>query len=119
MTRTIGIVVLVCMGIVLIGAAAFGLELLGLEWTKFFAPRKEDIRRGVFEKTWSYNKGMEQDLVRYRLQWLQAENEEERKAIESTIRHAYAGYDDKHLEKELRTFLKEILYGGFYEEEQR
>lgn len=72
----------------------------------------EDGRRETFEKTKSYNEGKEQDLLKYRLEYIQAD-ESGKEAIAFTIRHMFADYDETKLSPELRDFLKEIKYGGF------
>ncbi len=98
-------------GIVALIAIVLGLDLLGLGWTKFIGPKRQDIRREIFEKTKSFNEAKEQDLIRYRLQYIQANDDEEREAIASTIRMMFADYDESKLRPELRDFLKKIKYG--------
>lgn len=87
----------------------FIIDVTGLLWTSVIGPKRENIRREIFEETKSYNEGKEQDLIRYRLQYLQAEGEE-KEAIGSTIRMMFADYDENKLSPELRDFLKEIKY---------
>jgi hypothetical protein len=104
-------VALVIAGLILLIVLAFGLELVGLEWTKFFAPKKEEIRREVFEQTKSFNEAKVQDLVKYRLQYIRAKEEIEKKAIASTIRHMFADYSVEKLDQELKQFLTKIKLG--------
>ncbi len=101
----IGVVVLFVIGVLI-------LDLTGLAWTSFIGPKRENIRREIFEETKSYNEGKEQDLIRYRLQYLKAEGKE-KEAIGSTIRMMFADYDEEKLSVELRDFLKEIKYGEY------
>lgn len=104
-------VVLWVLGIVGCIVLAFALELGGLEWKKFFGPKHEAVRREVFKQTRSYNEGKEQELIKYRLEYLRAETDAEKTAIASTIRHAFADYDENLLSEELRRFLHDIKYG--------
>jgi hypothetical protein len=102
-------VFLVFLGIIILFLV---LDYSSLLWQGFVGPKRENVRREIFEKTRSYNEAKLQDLVRYRLQYLRAETEEEKEALASTIRHMFANYDDKNLTPELREFLKLIKYGG-------
>lgn len=97
------------LGLVVLIVLAFALELGGLQWAKFFGPRRENVRRQVYEETKSYNEGKEQDLLRYHHEWMTAD-EEERKALEFTIRHQFADYDETKLSSELRDFLRDVKY---------
>ena len=90
----------------------FIIDLSGLMWTSFIGPKRENIRREIFEETKSYNEGKEQDLIRYRLQYIQAEGKE-KEAIGSAIRMMFADYDENKLSPELRDFLKKIKYGEY------
>lgn len=96
--------------IFLIGAA-FGLEWLGIKWKGFFGPKHEAVRREVFKQTRSYNEGKEQELLKLRLEYMRA-SEEDKAALASTIRHQFADYDENLIDSsELRSFLKQIKYG--------
>jgi len=92
----------------------FVIDYTGLMWESFIGPKREDVRREIFEETKSYNEGKEQDLLNFRLEYMQAETDVEREAIASTIRMMFADYDENKLSSELRSFLKEIKYGGGY-----
>lgn len=100
-------IALALLGLVLLIALAFVMELGGLKWAKFFNPRKENVRREVFEATRSYNESKLQDLAKYRLQYIKADDEG-KAALRSTIRHMFANYDKDKLPVELASFLYEI-----------
>lgn len=110
MKRYFGLGILSLVGLTLVIALAFALELGGLQWKSFFGPRYEAVRREVFKQTRSYNEGKEQELLKYRLEYMRAEGSD-RDAIASTIRLAFADYDETLLTGELRNFLREIKYG--------
>lgn len=110
--KTFGYVMLGLVSIVLLVSLAFGLEWAGIKWYGFFGPKREAVRREVFKQTRSYNEGKEQELLKYRLEYMRAESEEDKNAIASTIRMAFADYDENLLDsEELRTFLRDIKYG--------
>jgi hypothetical protein len=102
--------VFITLGILLLLIAiGFGLDLLGVEWYKFIQPKKEAARREVFLNTRSYNEGMIQDLIKYKHEYDLA-SEQDKKIIESTIRHRFAEFDETKLTPKLRAFLEEIKY---------
>jgi hypothetical protein len=88
-------------------ALAFVLELGGLKWERFFAPKHENVRREVFKATRSYNESKTQDLARFMHQHKLADDAE-RAAIESTIRVMFADYDRNLLPNELADFLHQV-----------
>lgn len=91
--------------LVLLVVVAFGLELLGLQWTRFFKPRYADVEREVFEETKSYVHGKIQDLAKYYGEY-QAADGDGKIAIQAVIKVRFAEFDAKHVESEvLRSFL--------------
>lgn len=92
-------------------ALAFGLELGGLQWKRYFAPKHEEVRREVFMETRSFNEAKLQQLSKLRLEYLREDDADFKAALASTIRHTFAEYDETRLPQELRTFLHEIKYG--------
>lgn len=110
--KIFGYVVLGILGVVMMASLAFGLEWAGIAWKGFFGPKHEAVRREVFKQTRSYNEAKEQELLKYRLEYLRADSDE-KEAIASTIRLAFADYDEDLLDsRELREFLAQIKYGN-------
>ena len=109
--KTIGVIIMIIIVIAVLIVAAFGLEMFGLKWEGYFAPKHEAIRRKVFKETRSYNEAKLQDLAKYRLEYLRAKDKEDKEAIASTIRMMFAEYDENKLPYELKEFLKQIKYG--------
>ena len=103
--KIVGITVIV---VVVLTVGAFALELGGLQWQRFFGPKHEDVRRGVFVATKSYNEGKKQELVKYRHEYLLAESEDERAIIASTVRMSFAEYDLEKLSSEQRSFVNKM-----------
>jgi hypothetical protein len=85
-------------------ATGGGLELAGVHWYAYIAPKKEAARRKVFEETRSYNQGKVQQLAKYRSEYAQAEPEA-KEVIQSTIKHQFADFPKDNLPPELRSFL--------------
>lgn len=83
---------------------------IGYHWFKFIEPKKEGVRREIFLNTRSYLEGKKQDLIKLRLEYLKA-GEEEKEYLKNTIIHMFAEYDEEKLPGELKSFLKKIKYG--------
>lgn len=104
---------LICIGfaiiaiIVMVGIS-FGGGLISLEFTKFFAPRKEEIRREVFEHTKSYVQGKIQILVKNRLEYMREKDPESKAALRSAILHQMADFDKSLLPNDLRLFITKL-----------
>ena len=109
--KIVGVIAIILFLIVGCVALAFVFEVGGLKWKEYFGPKHADVERKTFEKTRTFNEGKKQELLRLRLQWVRAEDEVEREALESTIRHMFADYNEEELDPELRRFLWNIKYG--------
>ncbi|KKN25568.1 hypothetical protein LCGC14_0883520 [marine sediment metagenome] len=95
--------------IVILVALAFGLEFLGLHWMRFFEPRRENIRREVFEQTKSYTHGKIQDLAKYYEEYQKANTIADKEAVASIIKIRFAEFDsDKIQSQPLKQFLIKI-----------
>ncbi len=107
MFKQMFIIVLLLVAII---ALAFTLELGGLGWKKFFAPKHAAVERQVFKETRSFNEAKLQELVRYRLEYMRSDDPTEKGAIAATIRMSFADYDVSKLPYELQTFIEEVKY---------
>lgn len=105
----------VCLGLVvlvLLGSLAFGLEWAGIKWKGFFGPKHAAVERQVFEQTRSYNAGKAQELTKLKFEYDRAETEQEKKAVLSMVRHAFAEYDEKLINSpDLREWLQKVKTG--------
>jgi hypothetical protein len=93
---------------VLVGflALQFVLGLYGLAWFKFFEPKKEDIRREIFENTQSYVHGKIQDLAKYKLEYDALKDPSAKEAIRQVIVMRFAEFDETKIKSSgLRNFL--------------
>lgn len=83
----------------------FLIGLYGLGWMKFFEPKKENIRREIFEQTQSYIHGKIQDLAKYKDEYDKADNNE-RETIRQVIILRFAEFDESKIRSTgLRNFL--------------
>jgi len=89
-----------------------GGRYLTMKINAWLSPQEQNVKREVFEQTKSYNEGMEQQLIKYRLEHSKAADPTEKAAIESAVRHAYGDYDESKLAPELMGFVKQCKYGG-------
>ena len=110
--KVLGYVVLAILGVLILASLAFGLEWAGIKWYGFLGPKREAVRREVFKQTRSYNEGKEQELIKLRLEYMRA-SDEDKNVLASAIRHSFADYDENLIDStELRAFLKQIKYGN-------
>ena len=84
-------------GIVFLILLMFILEYAGLGFTAFFEPKKENIRRNVFEETQSYVQGKNQDLAKDYKEWMET-TPDNRVVIENVVREQFANYKIKNIE---------------------
>ena len=102
----------ICAGIVsliLIIVILIGLGLFQLEWMKFFNPKKEEIRREVYEQTQSYTHGKAQELAKYYEEYTKAKTTEDKELIKNLIQFKFAEFDQSTLNSEkLKTFLSNM-----------
>lgn len=82
--------------LVVLIAVAFILNLLGLEWTKFFKPKRQNIERKVFEETKSYVHGVIQDLGKYYSEYQEADDDG-KMVIKNVIKVRFAEFDANHI----------------------
>jgi len=101
---SVGVIITIIVGVFLLG-------LLGLGYYKFFEPKKENIRREVFEQTQSYVHGKIQDLAKYYDEYNSADSKN-KEAIRQIIIMRFSEFDESKIKAEqLRSFL--ISMRGF------
>ena len=79
--------------IIVISIIIFSIGLARLGYYKFFEPKKENIRREVFEQTQSYTHGKIQDLAKYMLEYNKA-GMNEKETIRQVIIIRFAEFDE-------------------------
>ena len=85
----------------------FGLDYIGLSWDKFIGPKRENVRRAVFEETQSYNRGVAQAIAKARREYIAAPDSS-KAALKAVLRIQFADYEDENLDPTLRNFLVEV-----------
>ncbi|MDO8496725.1 MAG: hypothetical protein Q7S43_04740 [bacterium] len=76
---------------------------------QYFAPKREAVRRQVFEQTKSYNEGMVQELQNMQFDYVKAD-ESHKVALADIILHRAANYDldDSRVPTSLRDFVQNL-----------
>lgn len=97
---------------------AFAL-IFGLTWavegndfflSRYFGPKKEQIRRETFEQSKAYREGQAQELRRMQSEYIRSP-ETQKQALASVILHEFADCDETALPPDLATFLHDIRQG--------
>lgn len=108
MWKQIGLWVLGFFGVLIIlivgGFLVQGSDFIGY---RFFAPRREAVRRQVFEESKAYNQGMIQELQDMHFQYVQA-TPDQQLALRSIILHRVVDYPDDRLPPDLRSFIAQL-----------
>ncbi len=100
----------VCFG-ALILIFALGWAIQGNEFFmyKFFAPKQEAVRRKVFEETYSYRRGVIQELQNMQMEYAKA-TPSQRDAMASIILHRAADFPEAEMPSDLRTFIADLRH---------
>lgn len=86
-------------------ALVFLLELFGLGMFGFFEPKKENIRREVFENTKSFTHGKTQQLAKYFEEHHKADSDS-KEAIRQLVKMNFADFPSENIRVDaLRSFL--------------
>jgi hypothetical protein len=95
--------------IVVIMITIISMGLFDLQWSEFYKPRKENIKREVFENTQSYVHGKTQALSKYYFEYQNSNDEIEKTAIASMVRMQFSEFNADQLNSpQLRGFLSQI-----------
>lgn len=73
---------------------------------KVVAPASEELRREVFENSRTFNEGKIQQLSKYYLEWINAD-EAEKEAIESVIQLTFTDFKLDRIPESLKSFFIE------------
>ena len=86
-------------------AIIFILELFGLGMFKFFEPKKENIRREIFENTKSYTHGKIQDLAKLYQEYQKADPDG-KETIKTLVQSQFSDFDAEKINNyKLQIFL--------------
>lgn len=100
-------VLLVCAA--LIGCIALGWVITANEVAQYrvLAPIQANSERQVYENTNSYNRGMQQQLDQYEMQY-DAATADQKAAMRPIILHEFAGYDTNRLTPDEYNFYEKL-----------
>lgn len=86
-----------------------GLDVFGVFWSSVIRPYREDVKREVFENTRAFREGARQELMKYRMQYLQGD-ELDKDIIAQTVQMRYANIElDENDHPELHQFINECI----------
>ncbi len=93
-------------------AVAMALLIQGTDFFLYrtFAPRREAVRREVFEQSKAYRDGLMQELRAAQVDYARASTAQQRQAIGSVVLHDAAGFDSD-LPPDLDGFVREVRAG--------
>jgi hypothetical protein len=96
------------LSLVLLAGIVFGVGVASLGWDKFFSPKRENIRREVFENTKSYTHGKIQDLAKYYEEY-QKGSDQDKQIVSNLVKMNFSDFDaDKIDNYQLRAFLTSV-----------
>jgi hypothetical protein len=103
-------VVGICFG-VLLALFTVGWMVQGNEFFmyKFFAPKQEAVRRQVFEQTYSYRRGVVQELQNMQMEYAKG-TPSQRDAMASIILHRAADFPEAEMPSDLRVFIADLRH---------
>lgn len=96
--------------IVLFMVATYAFGWFGVGYTKTVGKAQQNAQRQVFEETQSYVEGKRQEVTKYRLEYLEDKNPDDRAAIRATIHSSLANFDKSKLDDDLRQFVDSVNY---------
>lgn len=108
--------------IAIFGFLAILVVMLGLAWVvtgndfflyQYFAPKKAEVERKVFENTTSYNQGMIQELQNMQFEYIKADKDG-KAAMKSIILHRAAAYGEDKLPLDLHSFIQGLKAENTY-----
>ena len=67
------------------------IDYTGLMWTSFIGPKRENVRREIYESTKSFQDGKHQELNKLYFEYTKAD-ETGKPAVCATVRHSVSGY---------------------------
>jgi hypothetical protein len=111
--KIMGIAVASVLGIVALIVLSLGMDFGSLQWDKFMAPQREELKKDVFESSREFKEGQRQQLAKYQYEFNTAKDVGSRQAICTVIRTMTAGSDISVFSGEQRSFIDKCLMGTF------
>ena len=93
--------------LVIVVALGWAIEGNNFAMIKYFSPKREAVRRQVFEESHSYNAGTWQSMRKYQLEYVKA-TPSQKDAIASIALQEINGYDEAKLPADVRAFVNEL-----------
>jgi len=98
----------ILISIAFILALPIGIGLYDLKWSEFYQPKKENIRREVFENTQSFVQGKTQELAKYFEEYSKADADG-KETVRQIIIMQFSDFDESKMRSaKLKQFLTEM-----------
>lgn len=108
----------IILAIALLAGLIFGGGYLGLHYKQVFGVANKDVDRQIFKQSATYNEGVLDDLAKYKLEMIKAEDDVEKAAIAEMVNSRFANYDEDKIESDdLQDFLSDCRNGNYIVEE--
>lgn len=96
--------------LVILTGAAWAIEGSDFALYRVFAPKREAVRREIFEQSKAYNQGVAQELEAAEMDYAKA-SPDQKAAIRAVVLHRVADYDQAKLTPDLRSFVDDLRNG--------
>ncbi len=101
--------VLIALGTILLFIGlSFAFGWTDVLFTKTVGKAQQNANREVFEQTQSFVEAKRQELVKYRLEYMQAKTAQDSTAIKTMLLQDFANFDVSKLEPDQREFLDRL-----------
>jgi len=94
-------------GLIVFIALILALDYGSFIWDNIMKPKRENLRRDVFEETKSYNQAKIQQIAKYKFEYNKAENDDTKIVIKAVVRNTFTDYDIDNLPNNLKFFVRE------------
>lgn len=96
------------LALLVIAGLGFYTNSLDLGLFKFFGPKREAVKREIFEQSKEYQHGTIQELDKMRLEYIRTKDLDVKGAIASRALRMTAEFDKSNLPPDIRFWLEEI-----------
>lgn len=93
---------------ILVVGAVVGMSIGGYYLYAFLAPKYESTRRDVMLQSRAYSEGQTREMYRLKLQYQQAQSDDERSTIRAMALHEASAFDRTRLPSDLQSFIQQL-----------
>jgi hypothetical protein len=108
-----GISIAAIFAVLLLIAISLGSDYLSLQWDKFMAPQREELKKEIHESSREFKEGQRQQIAKYQYEFNTAKDLATRAAVCTVVRNMTAGTDISIFSGEQKFFIDKCLLGTF------